>query len=72
MATLSEYLIEAGITQGRFAETVDVTQATISRLATGASRPGLPLAVKIEEATGGRVPAASWVSDADKLPGAAT
>lgn len=61
MNALHDYLIKAAYTQKRFADAVGVDQSVISKLSRGRTSPGLDLAVKIERATGGAVPASSWV-----------
>jgi transcriptional regulator with XRE-family HTH domain len=61
MSILSNYLKETGLLQAEFAAKVGVGQGTISRLANGTMNPGLPLAIKIERATGGSVPVESWL-----------
>lgn len=63
MQTLQSYLKSHAIRQEDFAGQIGSTQATVSRLANGTSRPSLDLAVAIERATGGSVPATSWVPD---------
>ncbi|MCR9236181.1 MAG: helix-turn-helix domain-containing protein [Alphaproteobacteria bacterium] len=40
-----------------------VSQAYLSQLLSGQRRPSLELAVRIEQMTGGTVPASSWVDD---------
>jgi len=62
MSDLSEYLEQHRIRQEDFALTIGVTQATVSRLARGAMRPGLDLALVIEKATAGKVSVSSWAS----------
>lgn len=68
MNLLRAYLTENRIRQEDFAVSVGSTQATISKLASGGVRPGLDLAVAIERATGGEVPASSWVPDPSGTP----
>ena len=60
MTVFIDYLEEAGIGQALFAESIAVTQATISRLASGKMTPSLELALKIEIVTKGAVPMSSW------------
>lgn len=62
MSNLAEYLEQRRIRQEDFAVSIGVTQATVSRLARRAMRPGLDLALEIEKATDGAVPVASWAS----------
>jgi transcriptional regulator with XRE-family HTH domain len=59
--TLTEWLKEKGTSQEAFAAVVGASQGQISRLLSGARGPGLDLAMKIEKATAGAVPASSWV-----------
>lgn len=61
MDALALYLLQNGLTQKKFAETLNVDQATISKLVRGRLMPSLELAVAIQRETGGAVPAASWV-----------
>ena len=68
MVTLAEYLATENISQEAFGLRVGVKQATVSRLASGVQRPGLPLAVAIERATAGAVPASSWIPAEDPTP----
>lgn len=60
--TLREYLIETKTRQSDFAATIDVTQATISRLVSGAVSPSIELAAKIKRATQDRVTFEAWVT----------
>jgi len=71
MEHLAVYLDQHGITQSAFAGSLGTTQATISKFCRGVTRPSLDMAVKIERATGGSVPVASWVSDTVDVQGAA-
>lgn len=53
---LADWLAEAGITQEAFAKLIDVTQGRVSQLVRGDSgSPSLSLAMRIEEATEGKV-----------------
>lgn len=60
MEKLDTYLASKNIRQADFALEVGTTQATISKLIKGAAAPSLSLALRIEEATDGEVPCASW------------
>lgn len=62
MSDLPEYLTKSGLKQAAFAQRIGVTQATVSKLIARTMLPGLELAVKIEDATGGAVLARSWVA----------
>jgi transcriptional regulator with XRE-family HTH domain len=57
---LKTYLAQAGETQTSFAERVGTTVATVSRIVSGALRPALDLAHRIERETGGQVPTETW------------
>lgn len=61
MTKLQTYLASRDIKQAEFAALVGTTQATISRLAKGPTKPSLTLAIAIERVTKGKVPADSWV-----------
>lgn len=62
MTKLSAYLDSNNIRQEAFATRAGTTQATISKLASGAQLPSLDLAIRIERLTAGAVPASSWIS----------
>jgi DNA-binding transcriptional regulator YdaS (Cro superfamily) len=62
MKELGTYLKEVGISQKAFADQLGVDPSVVSRFIARTARPGLELAVKIEDATGGAVPARSWVA----------
>ena len=59
MEALKQYLDREKISQSAFAETLGVTQGAVSRWLAGAA-PKRKLMVKIENATHGAVPIASW------------
>ncbi|WP_036797146.1 helix-turn-helix domain-containing protein [Leisingera caerulea] len=61
MRQLSTYLKKNRIRQSEFADSVGVTQGVISRLSSGAAKPSLELAVRIDKATAGAVPVHCWV-----------
>lgn len=61
MTLLKSYLDETGEKQSAFAERVQTTPATISRLCAGTLKPSLDLAHAIERATEGVVPTETWV-----------
>lgn len=63
MSKLEAYLADHKVRQTDFARSVGVSQATVSKLVSGAMQPSLDLAVRIERTTGGSVPASSWVPD---------
>ena len=55
MNTLLNYLKKNGIDQSTFASKVGCNQSHISLICKGARRPSPELALKIQEATGGRI-----------------
>lgn len=59
---LSAYLKEKNETASAFARRFKppLSRATVSRLMSGERRPSHPLALAIEQATAGAVPADSW------------
>jgi len=63
MKNLLEYRKAFGLTQRELADDVGVDQSVISRFERGQARPRLSVAVAIERATGGEVPASSWVAE---------
>ncbi|MCW1985569.1 UNVERIFIED_ORG: transcriptional regulator with XRE-family HTH domain [Sphingomonas sp. R1F5B] len=65
MTDLKTYLEETGEKQSDFAARVQTSNATISRLCSGALRPSLEMAHRIERATAGRVPTECWITSAD-------
>lgn len=58
---LKTYLEAEKVRQAEFAELVETTPATISRLAAGTMKPALELAHRIERATNGKVPTETWL-----------
>lgn len=62
-ALLGAHLKRTGQTPTDFAPKVRADRAQIHRLLSGERRPGLDLALRIDEKTGGAVPAASWRDD---------
>lgn len=69
---LVAYIAQSGSPACVWAGRLGVSGGYLSQLLSGQKLPSLRLAVKIERATGGRVPASSWVPDArsgsDVLP----
>lgn len=62
MSNLSAFLTEHGKTQREFAAEVGVDPSIVSRLIKRTMKPSLDLAVAIERATAGEIPAASWAT----------
>ena len=65
MNRLKQYLVDADMTQERFAGLVGVKQSVVSRLASGAAHPSPELALRIEDATEGAVKLHDWPRFAD-------
>lgn len=65
---LDHFLRQHRLRQSVFADRVGATQATISKLIRGDTRPSLELAVRIERETKGAVPANSWVPEPAPAP----
>ena len=61
MSNLSEYIASKGMTRSEFAKTVGISAPYLSEILSGAKRPSLNLAFRIEGITGGEVPASGWV-----------
>lgn len=57
------WLASERLSYSEFGRRVGVDRARIQRCATGERGPGLELALLIDEATDGKVPAASWVAN---------
>lgn len=65
---LSRWLEENGRTRFDLAIETRIDPSKISAFATGRKRPSLVNALKIERATGGAVPAESWVGEDETNP----
>ena len=65
MSDLATYLAETGISQKAFASSIGVDPSVVSRFVKGTAKPGMPLAFRIEDATGGAVSARSWLPSHD-------
>jgi ribosome-binding protein aMBF1 (putative translation factor) len=63
MKTLSDYLKDTGMTQSEFAAKIGADVSVVSRFSRAHARPGLDLAVKIEQVTGGAVPVEAWLKE---------
>lgn len=62
MSNLRTFLVQTRTKQAELAKRVGVSCGYMSELVKGDKTPGLELAVRIEDATGGAVPARSWVA----------
>lgn len=60
---LKTVIQNSGDSQRAWAARLEISQSYLSLLLKGEKVPSLELAVRIERATGGRVPAISWVPD---------
>ena len=67
MTHLLSYLKTTKTRQADLAEKVGVTQATISKIASGCLTPSLDVAVAIEAATKGKVRAVSLIARKDAI-----
>lgn len=63
MSKLRTYLASTNTRQKDLARSLGVSVGYMSELVNGDKTPGLDLAVRIEDATGGQVPARSWVPE---------
>lgn len=60
MNQLSKWLRDNGVSQTAFADSVGITQAAVSQIASDRRAPGRGVAFAIEKETGGVVLASSW------------
>lgn len=63
MSKLTTYLSETSISQAKLSDALGISRSHMSLLVSGERKPGLDLAVAIERATDGAVPASSWVDE---------
>lgn len=61
MANLRSHLDGTGEKQGDFAKCIGISPAYLSQILAGSRTPSLEIAIAIEDATRGAVPARSWV-----------
>lgn len=61
MEKLQHYLDATGTRQSAMAALLGISRGYMSQMVTGLKLPSLDLAVRIERATGGAVPASSWI-----------
>lgn len=57
---LEQYLSDKDIKHSDFADTLGVSQVTVTRYANGKRRPSLKMALKIEEVTKRKVRVSDW------------
>lgn len=60
MSTFEKWLEKNKLSQSEAAALIGTVPSHISRLLSGRRKPGLRMALLIEKATGGSVPASSW------------
>jgi len=60
MEKLNTYLRESGTTKLALATAVGIAKSTMTELSQGKYPPSLAVALAIEDATGGAVPARGW------------
>ena len=61
MTQLAAHITATGQSQAALASDLGISRSHMSELVSGAKKPSLDLAFAIERATGGAVPASSWV-----------
>lgn len=61
----SEFISTSGQNRASWADKLGISRSYLSDLLNGHKTPSLELAVAIERATGGHVPANSWVPEPD-------
>lgn len=71
MLTLRDYIQSNRVRQKDLAARLGVTQATVSRLVTGAAKPSVELAAAIKRETGGAVGFEVWVTSVHPLAASA-
>lgn len=64
---LREYCTRHGYKQYELAQLLGIAEAHLSQILSGVRRPGLPIAVRIEDVTG--IPAKSWMLSAVSTQG---
>lgn len=64
MQTLNQYIAEhpTALTQEQWAKVFGISRSYLSEILSGARRPGWNAIVKINAATGGKVPPEAWLS----------
>lgn len=60
----SEFIRSSGLNRAAWADRLGISRPYLSDLLNGNKTPSLQLAFKIEQATGGKVPASAWLADA--------
>ena len=65
--TLREYLFINRIKKKDFADRVGISTGYTTKISEGQQVPSMTLAIKIETATAGAVPVASWIDSSQNL-----
>lgn len=65
MEKLQQFLATSGTRQSALAATLGINRGYMSQLVSGLKIPSLPLAARIEQATGGAVPVGCWIVPPD-------
>lgn len=63
MNKLTAYLGDTSTSQAKLADVLGISRSHMSLLVSGERKPGLDLAIAIERATNGAVPASFWVDE---------
>ncbi|WP_431197557.1 helix-turn-helix transcriptional regulator [Shimia thalassica] len=59
------YVCRSGVSRTDWAKRLEISKSYMSDLLNGKRIPSLEVAVRIERATGGAVPASSWINSED-------
>ena len=67
MQTLSQYIAKSKVkrTQEEWAEVFGISRSYLSEILSGAVSPGWKTIIKINDATGGKVPPGAWLKSED-------
>jgi len=68
MEQITAYLKETKRTKADMARELGVSKSYMTELCSGEKTPGLQLALRIQAATGGLVPATSWLRSPSSAP----
>ncbi|WP_367998669.1 helix-turn-helix transcriptional regulator [Shimia thalassica] len=60
-----KYVCRSGLSRTDWAKRLEISKSYMSDLLNGKRIPSLEVAVRIERATGGAVPASSWINSED-------
>ena len=68
MEKLKQYLAQTETTQASLADLIGVSRSHMNELVSGAKKPSLNVAIKIENATCGKIAASEWTHDVRVKP----